>query len=116
MPQVPSARREEPDGRPDERRLLLRHCEGDPDASSRQALQALQKGVSPQSIWDGIFVGAGELLMRQPGIIGLHGLTMPEQYGGSALTAPDGAVVYEEFGRALAPSPPLPRQPCRTPR
>ncbi|MEE2642938.1 MAG: hypothetical protein VX768_20080 [Planctomycetota bacterium] len=49
--------------------------EGDPDASSRQALQALKKGVSPQSIWDGIFVGAGELLMRQPGIIGLHGLT-----------------------------------------
>ncbi len=35
----------------------------------------VNKGISPQSIWDGVFVGAGELLMRQPGIIGLHGLT-----------------------------------------
>lgn len=40
-----------------------------------QAVDALQHQVSPQSIWDGVFLGAGELLMRQPGIIGLHGLT-----------------------------------------
>jgi len=39
------------------------------------AVDALSRGVSPQSVWDGVFVGAGELLMRQPGIIGLHGLT-----------------------------------------
>lgn len=43
--------------------------------ASRCAVEALVHGVSPQSIWDGVFVGAGELLMRQPGIIGLHGLT-----------------------------------------
>ena len=30
---------------------------------------------SRQSIWDGLFLGAGELLMRQPGIVGLHTLT-----------------------------------------
>lgn len=31
--------------------------------------------VSPQSVWDAVFAGAGELLMRQPGIVGLHTLT-----------------------------------------
>lgn len=38
-------------------------------------VEQLQKGVAPQSIWDGILDGAGELLMRQPGIVGLHTLT-----------------------------------------
>jgi alkylation response protein AidB-like acyl-CoA dehydrogenase len=35
----------------------------------------------------------------------LTGLMIPEQYGGSGMTALEGAVVYEELGRALAPSP-----------
>ncbi|MCA8998680.1 MAG: hypothetical protein KDA80_16895, partial [Planctomycetaceae bacterium] len=37
--------------------------------------EALAGGAGVQSIWDAVFTGAGELLMRQPGIIGLHGLT-----------------------------------------
>lgn len=49
--------------------------DGSPQTASQVAVDALRRGVSPQSIWDGVFVGAGELLMRQPGIIGLHGLT-----------------------------------------
>lgn len=32
-------------------------------------------GVGPQTVWDAVFLGAGELLMRQPGIVGLHTLT-----------------------------------------
>src|SRR4029453_3874206 len=28
-----------------------------------------------QSVWDALFVGSGELLMRQPGIVGIHTLT-----------------------------------------
>ena len=44
-------------------------------AAAETAVDALARGVAPQSIWDGVFLGAGELLMRQPGIIGLHGLT-----------------------------------------
>ena len=48
---------------------------GTPQTASQVAVDALSRGVSPQSVWDGVFVGAGELLMRQPGIIGLHGLT-----------------------------------------
>ena len=43
--------------------------------ATRQALELLQRGVSPQSIWDAIFLSAGELLMQQPGIVSLHALT-----------------------------------------
>ncbi len=39
------------------------------------ALEMLGRGVAPQSIWDALFVGAGELLMRQPGIVGVHCVT-----------------------------------------
>ena len=35
----------------------------------------------------------------------LLGLMLPEEYGGSGMSAIEGAIVYEEFGRSLAPSP-----------
>ena len=38
-------------------------------------VRQINAGVSAQSVWDGLFVGAGELLMRQPGIVALHALT-----------------------------------------
>ena len=34
-----------------------------------QVVELLNRGVAPQSIWDALHVGAGELLMRQPGIV-----------------------------------------------
>jgi hypothetical protein len=40
-----------------------------------QVAETINRGVSPQSVWDGLLVGAGELLMRQPGIVGIHVLT-----------------------------------------
>lgn len=43
--------------------------------TAKQAVEMLSAGVSPGSVWDGVFVSAGELLMRQPGIVALHGLT-----------------------------------------
>lgn len=46
-----------------------------PQAAARSAAEMIQRGISPQSVWDAVFVGSGELLMRQPGIVGLHGLT-----------------------------------------
>lgn len=46
-----------------------------PEDAAKTAVTLLNKGVSAQSIWDAVFLSAGELLMRQPGIIGLHGLT-----------------------------------------
>lgn len=40
-----------------------------------EAVEMINGGISPQSIWDALFVGAGELLMRQPGIVALHAVT-----------------------------------------
>jgi len=56
-------------------KLFESYRQGPPDAAAEVAVDALSRGVAAQSIWDGVFVGAGELLMCQPGIIGLHGLT-----------------------------------------
>jgi len=44
-------------------------------------------------------------LWKQLAALDLIGLMIPAEYGGSAMTLLDGAVVYEELGRALAPSP-----------
>jgi hypothetical protein len=65
-------------GKPDDAvptELFLTFRSETSSAAAETAVAALARGVAPQSIWDGVFVGAGELLMRQPGIIGLHGLT-----------------------------------------
>jgi hypothetical protein len=35
----------------------------------------LGRGVAPQSIYDALLLGAGELLLRQPGIVALHAMT-----------------------------------------
>jgi hypothetical protein len=43
--------------------------------TSAKAIELLNRGVAPQSIWDALFDGAGELLMRQPGILALHATT-----------------------------------------
>lgn len=40
-----------------------------------KVVSLLNAGISPGSVWDGLFVAAGELLMRQPGIVALHTLT-----------------------------------------
>jgi alkylation response protein AidB-like acyl-CoA dehydrogenase len=40
--------------------------------------------------------------LAESGILGLH---LPEEYGGSAMSMVDAAVVYHELGRAIAPSP-----------
>lgn len=45
------------------------------DAEIADEVVKLLGRVSPQSVWDAVFAGAGELLMRQPGIVGLHTLT-----------------------------------------
>jgi hypothetical protein len=38
-------------------------------------VELLNKEVDPASVWDGLFLTAGELLMRQPGIVGVHCVT-----------------------------------------
>ena len=48
---------------------------GDADQICNQIVDTINRGVSPQSVWDAMLVGGGELLMRQPGIVGIHTLT-----------------------------------------
>jgi alkylation response protein AidB-like acyl-CoA dehydrogenase len=44
-------------------------------------------------------------LWKQLAALDLIGLMIPTEYGGSGMSLLDGTVVYEELGRALAPSP-----------
>src|SRR5438094_6636042 len=49
--------------------------EGSAVDTSGKVVELLNRGVAPQSIWDALFDGAGELLMREPGIRSLHAVT-----------------------------------------
>jgi alkylation response protein AidB-like acyl-CoA dehydrogenase len=44
-------------------------------------------------------------LWKQLAALDLLGLLLPEQHGGSGMTLLEGVVLYEELGRALAPTP-----------
>jgi hypothetical protein len=55
--------------------LLQALRQASPEEASAKVMELLNRGVAPQSIWDGIFDAAGELLMRRPGILSLHALT-----------------------------------------
>lgn len=50
-------------------------------------------------------VGFPPALWTRMAELGLLGLTVPEAYGGAGQSLLDGAILYEELGRALAPSP-----------
>ncbi|MGI9601790.1 MAG: acyl-CoA dehydrogenase family protein [Acidimicrobiales bacterium] len=65
------------------------------DKASLESVRELEKdeaGFSPE-FWSAI----AEL--------GLVGLIIPEEHGGTGMSMVDAVVVYEEFGRAIAPSP-----------
>lgn len=47
-------------------------------------------------------------LWKQLGELGILGLLVPESHGGAGQSLLEAAIVYEEFGRALAPSPHFP--------
>jgi alkylation response protein AidB-like acyl-CoA dehydrogenase len=70
------------------RGLLKEHC---PRAVVRK-MENDPKGV-PAQLW------------KQMAEAGLTGLLIPESYGGGAQSALEAALVYEELGRALAPTP-----------
>jgi len=55
--------------------LVAAFREAESDAASEQFVSLLNKGVAPQSLWDAMFLAAGELLARQPAIVPLHALT-----------------------------------------
>ncbi len=50
-------------------------------------------------------VGYPPTLWAQLGELDLIGLLLPEEYGGSSMSLIEGVALYEELGRALAPTP-----------
>jgi hypothetical protein len=48
---------------------------GSNDQACDSVVELLNKGAAPQTIWDALHVAAGELVMRQPGIVALHAVT-----------------------------------------
>lgn len=48
---------------------------GNAQDTSALALKLLNRGVAPRSLFESLFLGAGELLMREPGILSLHAMT-----------------------------------------
>jgi len=46
-----------------------------PEAASAEAASLLNKGVSPDSLWDAVVLAGAELLMRTPGIVSIHAVT-----------------------------------------
>jgi hypothetical protein len=69
--------------------LLTTLHSGSDEESSRLVVELLNRGVAPQSIWDALFVGAGELLVRQPGIVALHAVTSTNALHFAFTTAAD---------------------------
>lgn len=52
-------------------------------------------------------VGYPTAMWSQLAELGILGMTIPEEHGGSGMTMQEGVIVYEELGRALAPLPHL---------
>lgn len=73
--QIPANWQEGKPGREAVLDLLAVLRQGSDEAASQKIVELLRRGTAPQSIWDGIFCGAAELLLRQPGIVALHALT-----------------------------------------
>jgi hypothetical protein len=55
--------------------MLATLREADEHAACDKVVEIVNRGVSPQAVWDALMMGAGELLMRQPGIVALHATT-----------------------------------------
>ena len=68
----------EQNGKPDAdatKQMLQALRDAPPDGACDTAVELLNRGVAPQSLWDALLDGSGELLMRRPGIISLHAVT-----------------------------------------
>lgn len=66
------------DGKPDDgatRDLLAALRQGSEEDLPKKAVELLNGGVSPRSLWDAYLAGAGELVMRRPDIRSLHAAT-----------------------------------------
>ena len=57
------------------REMLETLRQANEDEVCEKVVEQVNRGIAPQAIWDALFVGAGELLARQPGIVALHAVT-----------------------------------------
>jgi hypothetical protein len=48
---------------------------GTENETADRAADLLRRGIGPQSVWDALMCGGGEILMRDPGIVPLHSVT-----------------------------------------
>jgi hypothetical protein len=55
--------------------LLKTLRDGSEDRVAKTVVDLVTSGVGPQPIWDALFLGAMELLIRQPAIVALHSVT-----------------------------------------
>ena len=69
--------------------LLAALRQGAEDAACDVAVQLLRREAAPQSLWDALFCGAAELLLRQPGIVALHAVTTTNALHYAYLTSGD---------------------------
>ncbi|HEV7281898.1 MAG TPA: hypothetical protein VGN57_16980 [Pirellulaceae bacterium] len=75
---VKQIRREWQDGKLDDeatKEMLAALRTGSNEATCDLTVELLNRGVAAQSVWDAQLVAAGELLMKQPGIVALHAVT-----------------------------------------
>jgi len=86
-------------------------------SSEQQALREMVRGVlgehSPLEVvrrMERDPTGFPPALWKQLAEVGVLGILAPEEYGGAAQTLLEAAIVSEELGRALAPTPHLPSQ------
>jgi hypothetical protein len=73
--QIPAAWQEGKLGREATIEMLAALRKGSAAEVCDEVVRVLRGGAAPQSIWDALFLGAGELLLRQPGIVALHAVT-----------------------------------------
>jgi hypothetical protein len=55
--------------------MLATLRQADPEGVGRAVVEAVNREVAPQSIWDAVALAASEMLMQDPGIVALHAMT-----------------------------------------
>ena len=70
-----------------------------------RGVAAKHGGLTGVRRWEDDPIGYDPELWAELAGLGLLGLTIPEELGGSGMTMLDAMVVYEELGRTLVPSP-----------
>lgn len=89
--------------------MLIPDVVSDEHAELRATVRRFLETRSPETVVRKVIDSATgydvELWRQMAGQLGLHGLGLPEEHGGSGYGPEETAIVFEELGRALVPSP-----------